>query len=348
MRLDDFDYRLPADRIAQRPLERRDASRLMVLGRRDGSPADRRFSDLPDLLLPGDLLVVNDTRVRPCRLRGRRAAPGTGGAIEVTFLGNAADGSWRALMKGPGRPGDPLAFPGGLTGRVLEREGETATLEILPESAEGGIDSVLERSGTMPLPPYIRRQDGDPLEPLDRERYQTVYASEPGAIAAPTAGLHLTRALLDRIRARGIEVASLTLHVGPGTFRPVRCDRIEDHVIDAEEVVATGTLADAVEGARRRKGRVVAVGTTVTRSLEWLASSDGRISPRSGPCDLFIYPGFSFRVVDALITNFHLPRSTLLMLVSAFAGRERVLAAYAAAIEQGYRFYSYGDAMLIA
>ncbi len=347
MRLADFDFELPPERIAQHPTPRRDASRLLVLDRASGALRHRRFSDLAELLVPGDLLVLNDTRVIRARLLGRKAS---GGRVELLLVepvepGNTG-GAWRCLLKAsrPPAPGSSIDFGEGYSARVLERDplGWRVQLESPGERPE----QLLERFGQVPLPPYIRRELGG-SDDADGERYQTVYARNPGAVAAPTAGLHLTRELLRRLADAGIAHTFLTLHVGPGTFRPVTAQRVEDHRMHREWYELPGEAARAVAAARSRGGRVIAVGTTVVRTLESCAVHGGRVSAGRDHCSLFIYPGFRFRVVDALITNFHLPRSTLLMLVSAFAGRERVLAAYGQAIEAGYRFYSYGDAMLI-
>lgn len=348
MNVSDFDYGLPQELIAQRPAERRDASRLLVLDRDTGAVEHRTFGELPELLAPGDALVLNDTRVLPARLFARKP---TGGQVELLLLertGADEQGPrWRALASAsrPPRPGAVLAAAGGLGVEILLRDADGLEVRLL--DPEGRADEKLEAVGRMPLPPYIRRGPDDPLNPLDRERYQTVYARRPGAVAAPTAGLHFTEELLGRVRSRGIAIAYLTLHVGAGTFLPVRVERVEDHRMGEEVYELPRETAEAIAGARSRGGRVVAVGTTVSRVLEACAAERGLVRPGSGRCDLFIYPGFCFRVVDALVTNFHLPRSTPLMLVAAFAGRERVLAAYRQAIERGYRFYSYGDAMFV-
>lgn len=333
----DFDYDLPPDRIAQHPAPRGE-SRLLVLDR-EGFERHRQVRDLPALLRPGDLLVINDTRVIPARLFGHR--PG-GGQIEILLTGKAGERDWDALVK-PGRrakPGTLITLDEGLTAEILEKE-ETGRHRLRFTEP---IEPHLERLGHIPLPPYIQRED----EAEDRERYQTVWARNPGAIAAPTAGLHFTQDLLDHLTATGIEIAEVTLHVGLGTFKPVAVDRIEDHRMDSERWEVGETTAEAIRRTRERKGRVVAIGTTVVRTLESAAlSGDGEVRAGSGATELFISPGYQFRVVDVLLTNFHLPKSTLLMLVSAFAGRERVLAAYEEAIREEYRFYSYGDAMLV-
>ena len=333
LRTSDFDYDLPPEAIAQHPGERGE-SRLLVLGRTTG---ERRFAELPDLLDPGDLLVVNDTRVIPARLRARRA---TGGRVEILLVEREESASWWCLLR-PGRrlpPGAPLAVEGGPSARVEERADGRFRLTF-----EQPIEPLLKEIGETPLPPYIDR----PVEPRDRERYQTVYAARPGAVAAPTAGLHFTPALLAALERRGIRHASLTLHVGPGTFRPVKAENPEEHVMDSERFEIPEVTAEAVAATRRNGRRVVAVGTTVVRSLETAATSDGLVAGGAGRTGLYIRPGYGFRVVDRLITNFHLPRSTLLMLVCAFAGRNRVLDAYRQAVGSGFRFYSYGDAMLV-
>ena len=348
MKLSDFDYDLPERLIAQEPAARRDASRLMTVDRGTGAIAHGAFPDLSSLLGAGDLLVLNDTRVVPARLRGAKA---TGGKVEVLLLertgGTDREPVHRCLLEAskPARPGTRLAFGEGLSARVVGRSGEG--YEIVLEAASGDPVEAFYRLGSVPLPPYIRRSEGDPREGMDRERYQTVFADRPGAVAAPTAGLHFTPALLDRISAGGARIARLTLHVGPGTFLPVRVENVEEHAMHDEAYELPRATADAIRETRRAGGRVVAVGTTVVRTLEAAAGPDGTVRPGSGRCDLFIRPGYEFKVVDALLTNFHLPRSTLLMLVSAFAGRERILAAYAEAVREEYRFYSYGDAMFI-
>jgi S-adenosylmethionine:tRNA ribosyltransferase-isomerase len=316
----------------------------MVLPRAGGTPRHHAFRDLPDLIAPGDLLVVNRSRVFPARLRGRRAG---GGEAEILLLRDRGDGRWEAMVR-PGRhlrPGQKVSLDEDLS-VVIESEAlaSDGRRQVRLLSKRRDVVAGLDRCGHVPLPPYIRRPD----RPSDRERYQTIYARESGSVAAPTAGLHFTPAVLDRLKTRGIEVAELVLHVGPGTFRPVTAERAEDHVLEAEPFVLPPETASALAAARARGGRVVAVGTTSVRVLETVASADGRFQAGEGETDLVIVPGFAFRVVDALLTNFHLPRSSLLMLVAAFAGRERVLQAYAEALREGYRFYSYGDAMLIA
>jgi S-adenosylmethionine:tRNA ribosyltransferase-isomerase len=342
VRTDDFDFDLPPDAIAQQPLPERDASRLLVLDRRTGAVRHQIFRDLPELLSPGDLLIVNRSRVFPARLLGRRKG---GGAAEVLLVESLGDGAWEALVR-PGRrlrPGEVVAIDGGLTVRIeSEATGAEGRRRVRLLAPGSDADSTLERLGHVPLPPYIRRPD----RPEDRERYQTVYAQERGSVAAPTAGLHFTEALLARLASRGIERAEIVLHVGPGTFRPVTADNVENHRVEAEPYVFPVETAEAIRRAQSRGGRVVAVGTTVVRTLEAAAVS-GEPAAGDGRTDLVIVPGHPFHAVDALVTNFHLPRSSLLLLVCAFAGRENALAAYAEAIRSGYRFYSYGDAMLI-
>ena len=327
----DFDYDLPAESIAQEAAPRGE-SRLLVLDR-TGPDRHARVRDLPRLLRPGDLLVLNDTRVIPARLFGRSAG---GGRMEVLLVERTDEREWDALVK-PGkraRPGARIDFEDGLTAEVVGKSEDRYRLQFSEP-----VEPHLERLGHIPLPPYIHRPDT--FE--DRERYQTVYARTPGAIAAPTAGLHFTEDLLKGIEEAGVGISRVTLHVGIGTFKPVSTERIEEHRMDRERYEIGEEAAEAI----RRAGRVVAVGTTVVRTLESAAVETGEVRAGSGSTELFITPGFRFQVVDALLTNFHLPRSTLLMLVSAFAGRERVLAAYEEAIAQRYRFYSYGDAMLV-
>jgi S-adenosylmethionine:tRNA ribosyltransferase-isomerase len=342
MRIADFDYALPPSSIAQEAIEPRDAARLMRLAR-EGDPSDHVFRDLPGLLRPGDLLVVNRSRVFPARLLGQREG---GGAAEVFLLRDLGDDRWEALVR-PGRrlrPGAVVAIDPGLTAVVeTAAVGPEGRRVVHFRTKAGSVEAALEQAGHVPLPPYIRRPD----RPEDRARYQTVYAREKGSVAAPTAGLHFTADLLGALRAAGIGVAEIVLHVGPGTFRPVTADQIEDHRLEPEPYVVPPETAGAVASARTRGGRVVAVGTTVVRALEAAAADEGTVRAGEGETALVVRPGFTFRVVDALVTNFHLPRSSLLLLVAAFAGRERILGAYEEAVRRGYRFYSYGDAMLL-
>lgn len=342
-----FDYHLPVDRIAQRPADRRDQSRLMLLDRATGAIEDRQFSQLPTLLRPGDLLVANDTKVLPARLSLRRL---TGSQIEGLFLQAAADGHWEMMIRGRGRihPGETVAVAGaeGQTLVLVDSLGE-GLWRVRPEPAVDHQD-LLRRVGRAPLPPYIQRKTSDQaLDAQDRERYQTVFADQPGAVAAPTAGLHFTPELIAELKRRDILTVPLTLHVGLGTFKPVTAQRVEDHRLHGERYRLPAATATAVRNARAEGRRIVAVGTTVVRVLESLAAARAGFHQAEGETDLFIYPPFEFRVVGALITNFHLPKSSLLMLVSAFAGREFILRAYHEAISRGYRFYSYGDACFI-
>ena len=357
-----FDFFLPSDLIAQEPAAERSHARLLVLHRDTGAVVHAAVSSLVERLRPGDLVVVNNTRVFPARLVGRRVP--SGGAVECLLIRRLADAAeayprtggsetrgverWEALVH-PGpklKPGAEVIFSGPcpIGGRVLDRHFYGRRTIELWTTDGSSVDAAIEASGHVPLPPYIKRAD----RPDDRERYQTVFARARGSVAAPTAGLHLTRALLSDLERRGVEVAEITLHVGYGTFQPMRVDRVEDHRLEPERYEIGIGAADAINRALNEGRRVVAVGTTTTRTLEAVARAHGsRISPGSGETDLFIYPGFEFRVVGALLTNFHLPQSSLLMLVSAFAGRERVLSAYDAAVAARYRFYSYGDAMLV-
>jgi S-adenosylmethionine:tRNA ribosyltransferase-isomerase len=339
-----FDYELPPELVAQEPAEPRDSSRLLVLDRGRGALEDRRFADLPELLRQGDCLVANRSRVIPARLLGVRA---DGGApVELLLLRPVGAERWEALVR-PGRRcrvGARLELAGGAARALVVGEGSPGTRVVALE-APWPARELLERHGLPPLPPYIARHDAP--KPEDRERYQTVYARDDGSVAAPTAGLHFTPELLARLEGRGVAVHYLTLHVGPGTFRPLRGERVEEHRMDAEAVDIPEATARAVEQAKHEGRRVIAVGTTTTRALEWAAGDDGRVRAGTGEADLFIRPGHRFRIVDALVTNFHLPRSSLLVLVSGFAGRDVVLRAYRHAVAARYRFYSYGDAMLI-
>jgi S-adenosylmethionine:tRNA ribosyltransferase-isomerase len=337
VRTDDFDYILPPDRIAQHPVHPRDQSRLLVLDRGAGRLEHSRFADLPSWLKPGDLLVLNETRVLPARLRARKTA--TGGKIEILLLREVGDRTWETLVGGRGaRAGVRLQIEGGPQATVEEDQGGSRRRVRFDEA----ILPILEKIGNMPVPPYIHEPLADPQD------YQTVYARIPGSAAAPTAGLHFTPELFQHLEAAQVRTAFVTLHVGLDTFAPVETSDPADHAIHREWCRLPEETADLIRRTKRSGGRVVAVGTTSVRTLETAGRlSPGDLQPFEGSTDLFILPGFEFRVVDALITNFHLPRSTLLMLVSAFAGRERVLQAYAVAVREGYRFYSFGDAMLI-
>ena len=339
MKTKDFWYDLPEELIAQTPLEQRDASRLMVMDRRTGVVTHRHFYDLIDYLKPGDCLVMNDSRVLPARLLGHRP---TGGAVEVLLLRDLGNKHWECLCK-PGRKmqaGSEVIFGNGeLTATVREvREDGNRIVEF---HYEGIFLEVLERLGRMPLPPYIKAE----LE--DQERYQTVYSREVGSAAAPTAGLHFTKELLEKIREKGVKEAFVTLHVGLGTFRPVKAEEVTDHHMHAELCMMNAETAELLNRTKAEGGRIICVGTTSCRTLESLVNEDGSFQAASKWTDIFIYPGYTFKAMDGLITNFHLPESTLVMLVSAFAGREHVLAAYEEAVRQRYRFFSFGDAMCI-
>ena len=342
MKLSDFDYPLPEDRIAQAPLAERDASRLLVLDRARPELAHRTFRDIGEYLAPGDLLVANDAKVIPARLRGTKVA--TGGKVELLLCEtlDAEGRRWRALGQASKalRPGMRLRFAGGLEAEIEAEAGEGAyDVRLLADD----IPAAIARAGELPLPPYIRRAP----ENSDLARYQTVYAAHGTAAAAPTAGLHFTPELIESLKAAGVRFATLTLNVGPGTFLPVRTEDIRAHTMHAERFEIPAETAAAVAETRASGKRVIAVGTTSLRALEAAAREDRTVNPGPASAQLFIYPGYRFKVVDAMVTNFHLPKSTLVMLVSALAGRERILAAYAEAVARGYRFFSYGDAMLI-
>ncbi len=339
MKKSDFYFDLPEELIAQTPLEKRDESRLLCLDKNTGSMEHRHFYDLPDLLREGDCLVLNNSRVLPARLIGARP---TGGAIELVLLRDLGDNRWECLSR-PGRktkPGQHILFGNGELEAIVEETAPGGN-RIVRFLYEGIFLEVLERLGRMPLPPYIRAELENP------ERYQTVYAKELGSAAAPTAGLHFTQELLETIRAKGVRTEFITLHVGLGTFRPVKEDEIEDHEMHSEFCMIPPETAEAVNTAKKNGGRIIAVGTTSCRTLESFAKDDGTLEPSSGWTDIFIYPGYRFKCIDALITNFHLPESTLIMLVSALAGREHILNAYHTAVENRYRFFSFGDAMFI-
>jgi len=341
MHLADFDFALPRELIADRPAEPREAARLLVLPAAGGL-ADRHIADLPELVRPGDLLVVNDTKVIPARLVGQRG----GARIEITLAHDLGGAAWQAYAKGARRlnPGDRIDFAADFSAGVVEKSAEgTVTLRFACEGA--AFRAALARHGAMPLPPYIKRVKGG--DPKDRVDYQTMFARAEGAVAAPTAGLHFTRALVEAIAARGAEWATVTLHVGPGTFLPVKAEDPRGHRMHAERGVIGADAAARINAARARGGRIIAVGTTSLRLLESAADESGRIGEFSGETRLFILPGYRFRAIDLLLTNFHLPRSTLLMLVAALAGLDRIKAAYAHAAASGYRFFSYGDACLI-
>ena len=339
MKTSDFWYDLPEELIAQTPLEKRDTSRLLALDRRTGEIAHRHFYDILDYLNPGDCLVMNDSRVLPARLLGHRP---TGGAVEVLLLRDLGDKKWECLVR-PGRKmqvGNEVIFGDGeLTATVVEVQ-ETGN-RVVQFHYEGIFLEVLERLGKMPLPPYIK------AELADQERYQTVYSREVGSAAAPTAGLHWTNELLDKARAKGIKTAFVTLHVGLGTFRPVKAEEITDHHMHAELCMISEETAEILNKTRAEGGRIICVGTTSCRTLESLVNEDGSFEAKSKWTEIFIYPGYTFKAMEGLITNFHLPESTLVMLVSAFAGRENVLHAYEEAVKERYRFFSFGDAMVI-
>ena len=344
MRVADFDFPLPPDRIAVRPMEPRDQARLYVLDRQRADAEHTVVAELGRYLRPGDLLVLNDTRVMPWRLRGRRA---TGGAVECLLV--KLDGERGEAFVKPSkklRPGDEVPMEGGAVLLQLVERLQEGRWQVALRAREGTVAQALERCGRAPLPPYIDR-DGAEDANEDRERYQTVFARVPGAIAAPTAGLHFTPELLQRLSAMGVEQAFVTLHVGEGTFASLRTEVVEEHRMHAEQYELPAATAAAIVKTRARGGRVVAVGTTSCRTLETCANDDRTVTAGRGSSALFLYPGKPFRVVDALLTNFHLPQSTLLMLVAAFAGTERVLAAYRDAVARGYRFFSFGDAMLL-
>lgn len=338
MLLSEFDFPFDASLIADHPVEPRDQARLLVLSRGGGGPLNRHVLDIPDLLSPGDLLVVNDTKVVPARIFGRKRT--TGGRVDILFVKEVGTGIWEVLLKGGVRSGQVIDLGGESQATVMERNRSKTTLRITGPAA---VPELLRTVGVMPLPPYIKRRP----EESDRQWYQTIFARDEGAIAAPTAGLHLSERLLHALRERGIHVAAVTLHVGPGTFQPVKTTCIEEHRMGAERFEVSPRVAELVRQAKADGGRVVAVGTTVVRSLEAAADPRQVVKPLKGETEMFIVPGYRFQVVDALITNFHLPRTTLLMLVSAFAGLERLQEAYGLAVREKYRFYSYGDAMLI-
>lgn len=340
MKTSDFYYDLPQELIAQTPLERRDSSRLLVLRKADGAIEHRHFFDILDYLHEGDCLVMNDSRVIPARLLGKRVP--SGGAVEVLLLTDKGDGIWECLVK-PGRKlheGAEISFGDGALTATVKEVLETGN-RLVQFHYEGIFLEILERLGKMPLPPYIKE------ELQDGERYQTVYSKVNGSAAAPTAGLHFTKELLAEIAAKGVKLAYVTLHVGLGTFRPVKAEEITEHHMHSEFCMISRETAELLNETKRNHGRIVCVGTTSCRTLESLAEEDGTFSEKSAWTDIFIYPGYHFKAMDALITNFHLPESTLIMLVSAFAGYDHVMNAYQEAVQNRYRFFSFGDAMLI-
>ena len=340
MKTSDFDFFLPEELIAQTPLEKRDTSRLLTLDKTTGQTGHRHFYDLPSFLRPGDCLVLNDSRVLPARLIGRRP---TGGVCEVLLLVDKGEGLWECLVR-PGRklkPGAQVVFGEGQLTATIEAEVEDGK-RLVRFHYQGIFLEILEQLGKMPLPPYIK------AELQDNERYQTVYSKVVGSAAAPTAGLHFTPELLTQIQEMGVKVCYVTLHVGLGTFRPVKAENILEHEMHSEFCMISQKTADTINATKKQGGRVICVGTTSCRTVESMAGEDGLMTERSGWTNIFIYPGYRFKVLDALITNFHLPQSTLIMLVSALAGREHVLAAYEEAVKEGYRFFSFGDAMFIA
>ena len=340
MKTSDFNFELPEELIAQTPLERRDSSRLLTLNKNTGAVGHHHFYDLPDFLRPGDCLVLNDSRVLPARLIGHRP---TGGTCEVLLLVDRGEGCWECLVR-PGkklRTGAQIIFGQGQLTATIERELEDGK-RLVQFHYQGIFLEILEELGKMPLPPYIKAE----LE--NQERYQTVYSKVVGSAAAPTAGLHFTPELLDNIQEMGVKVCYVTLHVGLGTFRPVKAEDIRDHEMHSEFCMISQETADIINETKRNGGRVICVGTTSCRTIESFAAEDGTMTQRSGWTNIFIYPGYRFKVLDALVTNFHLPQSSLIMLVSALAGREHVLNAYQEAVKEKYRFFSFGDAMFIS
>jgi len=342
-RTSDFDYELPEELIAQQPAKRRDMARLMLIDRQRQRITHRRVADLPDLLAADDLLVINDTKVVPARIHGKKK---TGGKIELLFIEEVEPDVWEVLMKASRRPrpGQEFEIGEGLAKAKMIRDGAMGHALIEVSSAKPVLE-ILRAAGSPPLPPYIKRTDADKeKERLDSERYQTVYAQKPGAVAAPTAGLHFTPRLFERLESKGVARTSITLHVGPGTFRPVSSDYVEEHRMDAERYELSPEAAAEINN---RQGRCLAVGSTSVRTLETVADHEGRVQAAQGRSGIFIYPPYEFKLVEAMLTNFHLPRSTLLMMVCAFGGRDLIMRAYAEAVAEKYRFYSYGDCMLI-
>jgi S-adenosylmethionine:tRNA ribosyltransferase-isomerase len=341
MKIKEFDYPLPPSLIAQHPSSKREESRLMVVRREDGRIEHRVFKEISDFLRVGDLLVMNNTRVLPARLIGKKE---TGGRCEILIIpsGSETKAEPEALIKGSGKlkEGARIDFGRGIFGQIKSLNRGRARVSF---SFPGPVEEILREIGHIPLPPYIKRGDA----PLDRDRYQTVYAEKDGSIAAPTAGLHFTRALLDSLSEKGVNLARITLHIGVGTFAPVKVGIVEEHRMDPEWIEISPETGEQIEAARQRGGRIIAVGTTSTRALESFVDSQGRIRPGTGSSSLFIYPPHRFRIVEGLLTNFHLPKSTLIMLACAFAGKDLLMRAYSEAVDRKYRFYSYGDAMLI-
>ena len=341
MIIEEFDYTLPSCLIAQYPSPQRGESRLMALHRSHATIEHRSFRDLLNYLHPGDLLVTNDSRVLPARLVGKKE---TGGKCEILLIPswNGSQGTWEVLIKKSKKigGGTQIRFGEGLYGELKEVKNGRGKICF---SGQGDVMEILQKTGRIPLPPYIKRQD----EPLDRDRYQTIFAVRDGSIAAPTAGLHFTHSLIETLKDRGVRTTSVTLHIGTGTFAPVRVRNIEDHTMGAEWVEISEETGREIEEAKRRAGKIFAVGTTTAKALESFSSGEGRVKPGKSYSSLFIHPPYRFRIVDGLITNFHLPKSTLIMLVSAFAGKDLLMKAYREAIDRNYRFYSYGDAMLI-
>lgn len=339
MNTSEFYYDLPQELIAQTPADPRDSSRLLVYNRAEGSVQHKIFRDIIDFLNPGDALVINDTRVIPARLYGKKQ--GTGRQVEFLLLNQLSKDTWEVILR-PGRklrPGDRVSFAEKLEAEILEKQEDGVTK--VKFCFQGSFEALLDEYGNMPLPPYITKR----LE--DRERYQTVYAKERGSAAAPTAGLHFTPELMENIKKKGVDIIPVLLHVGLGTFRPVKAERLEDHKMHSEYYSISEESAHRINAVRERGGRVIAVGTTSVRTLESAADQEGRVKEQSGNTDIFIYPGYRFRCVDALITNFHLPESTLLMLISAFMGKDQALEVYRLAVQEKYRFFSFGDAMFI-
>lgn len=341
MKKSDFYFDLPEHLIAQHPLEKRDSSRLLVLDRKSGEVEHKHFTDVIDYMEAGDCLVMNNSRVIPARLMGQ--AEGRTTPIEVLLLTDHGDGLWECLTR-PGRKtreGTKLSFGDGLLTATVESVNPTDGNRMIRFKYDGIFLEILDKLGSMPLPPYIRERLDDP------ERYQTVYSKTPGSAAAPTAGLHFTKELLKKIEDKGIKLAFVTLHVGLGTFRPVKADEITDHIMHSEWYTMDAETAQIINDTKKNGGKVWAVGTTATRTLETIADENGVVEPKSGWTDIFIYPGYQFKIVDHLITNFHLPESTLMMLISAFATREQVMNAYKQAVDNEYRFFSFGDSMML-